>query len=427
MYASPGFSDARLRELYRHGWQVPSSASVEVADLTAAPKVIQVTLTGGCPAQLAMSRGRRLTSQGPDHVLVTLRGTIRLTQPSTARSFAPEGARQSRDRWLELHRNEVTDIIPFNEFGNLDDLDFSENSAFEKEAQVLRAPELDDLDETDNLTVLPLAGPSEVQPSPESVDWRADPYRHELRSRRGEPDLPGRRGQHRKELTGPARGRVLIGAMAAGAAAAAAHSATHTSHHSRAQTVLTADSSTMNGGPISTSARGMQMVTVQPAANVAVHNAELAKGVAFAQERAEREARLQQPLFVMPTKGIFTSGFGYRWGVLHAGIDLANSIGTPIRAVSDGVVIDAGPTAGYGMWVKLRHADGTVTLYGHVNSTMVRVGQRVMAGDQIATMGNRGNSTGPHLHFEVLLGGTQRVDPVPWLAKRGLSVGTFAG
>jgi murein DD-endopeptidase MepM/ murein hydrolase activator NlpD len=343
-----------------------------------------------------------------------------LTQLSPARSPAPDGARQSRDRGLELHRNEVTDIIPFNEFGNLDDLDFSDNSAFEKGAQVLRAPELDDLDETDNLTVLRLAGPS-------VVERRVDPYRHELRSRRSEPELPAGRGQHRKQLTGASRSRVLIGAVAAGAAAAAAHSATHTSDHGHAQTVLAADSATMNGGTISTSARGMQMVAVQPAANVAVHNAELAKGVAFAQERAEREARLQQPLFVMPTKGIFTSGFGYRWGVLHAGIDLANSIGTPIRAVSDGVVIDAGPTAGYGMWVKLRHADGTVTLYGHVNTTLVSVGQRVMAGDQIATMGNRGNSTGPHLHFEVLLGGTQRVDPVPWLAKRGLSVGTFAG
>jgi murein DD-endopeptidase MepM/ murein hydrolase activator NlpD len=338
-----------------------------------------------------------------------------LTQPSPARSPAPRGARQSRDRGLELDRNEVTDIIPFNEFGNLDDLDFSDNSAFDKEAQVLRAPELDDLDDTDNLVVLPLAGPSEAQPSPEVFERHIDPYRYE------------RRGQHRKELTGATRGRVLIGAMAAGAAAAAAHSATHTADHSRAETVLAADATTMTGGPVGTSARGMQMVTVQPAANVAVHNAELAKGVAFAQERAQREARLQQPLFVMPTKGIFTSGFGYRWGVLHAGIDLANSIGTPIRAVSDGVVIDAGPTAGYGMWVKLRHADGTVTLYGHVNTTMVSRGQRVMAGDQIATMGNRGNSTGPHLHFEVLLGGSQRVDPVPWLAKRGLSVGTFAG
>src|ERR1700739_3390182 len=167
-----------------------------------------------------MSRGRRLTSQSPDHVLVTLRGTIRLTQPSPARSFAPEGARQSRDRWLELHRNEVTDIIPFNEFGKLDDLDFSENCAFEKEAQVLRAPELDDLDETDNLTVLPLAGPSVVEPS---FQQPTDPYRHELRSRRSEPNLPGSRGRHRQQPTSAARGRVLIGAMAAGAPAAAAH------------------------------------------------------------------------------------------------------------------------------------------------------------------------------------------------------------
>ena len=331
----------------------------------------------------------------------------------------------SRDRRSEVHRNEVTDIIPFNEFGKLDDLDFSDNSAFNKESQVLRAPELDDLDDTDDLDVMELDRPSVEEPT---VARRVDPYRRDLHRGRPDAESPAARGgQHRRQLTGPTRGRVLIGAMAAGAAAAAAHSATHTPDHSKAETVLAADATTMNGGPISTSARGMQMVTVQPAANVAVHNAELAHGVAFAQERAEREARLQQPLFIMPTKGIFTSGFGYRWGVLHAGIDLANSIGTPIHAVSDGLVIDAGPTAGYGMWVKLRHADGTVTLYGHVNTTLVSVGQRVMAGDQIATMGNRGNSTGPHLHFEVLLGGSQRVDPVPWLAKRGLSVGTFAG
>ena len=127
-----------------------------------------------------------------------------------------------------------------------------------------------------------------------------------------------------------------------------------------------------------------------------MHAEEITKAAAFAQERADREARLQRPLFVMPTKGVFTSGFGYRWGVLHGGIDIANSIGTPIVAVADGVVIDAGPTAGYGAWVKLRHADGTVTLYGHVNTWLVSIGQRVMAGDQIATIGNRGNSTGPH-------------------------------
>jgi murein DD-endopeptidase MepM/ murein hydrolase activator NlpD len=128
-------------------------------------------------------------------------------------------------------------------------------------------------------------------------------------------------------------------------------------------------------------------------------------------------------LFVMPTKGVWTSGFGYRWGALHAGIDIANAIGTPVLAASDGVVISAGPYAGYGNMVKLRHADGTVTLYGHLSAWQVDVGQRVWAGDQIAKMGNTGNSTGPHLHFEVHVNGTDRVDPVGWLTKRGLAPG----
>jgi murein DD-endopeptidase MepM/ murein hydrolase activator NlpD len=173
----------------------------------------------------------------------------------------------------------------------------------------------------------------------------------------------------------------------------------------------------------------MQIISVTPAADFSssVHAEEVTKAAAFAQERAEREARLNRPLYVMPTKGVWTSGFGYRWGVLHAGIDIANSIGTPIYAVADGVVTDAGPTAGYGAWVKIRHSDGTVTLYGHVNTWLVSKGQRVMAGDQIATIGNRGNSTGPHCHFSVLLNGTDFVDPVPWLAQRGLSPGNYVG
>ncbi|OBI50706.1 hypothetical protein A5707_14975 [Mycobacterium kyorinense] len=354
-----------------------------------------------------------------------------MTQHLSARSPALGDSRGSSDRWSDFDRNEVTDIIPFNEFGelaNLDDLDFCDNSVFDTEAAVLRAPELDDLDESDDLTPLQLARPRAHRPAPDEA--RTDRHRFDLHSHPqgvDGTDLPWRRGQHRKQPSSAVRGRVLITAMAAGAAAAAAHSATHPSDTANAETVLAADASALNGGSITTSPRGMQMVTVQPAASAAVHSAELAKGVAFAQERAQREARLQQPLYVMPTKGLFTSNFGYRWGVLHAGIDIANSIGTPIVAVSDGVVIDAGPTAGYGQWVKLRHADGTVTLYGHVNTTTVSVGERVMAGDQIATMGNRGNSTGPHLHFEVLLNGSDRVDPVPWLAKRGLSLGSFAG
>ncbi len=351
---------------------------------------------------------------------------------------AAGAARHRRDRWTE-DRNEITEILPLDGFGDLDDLDYLdrgdideldlgnlelEGSAFDSESRVLLAPELDDLHDTDNLTPVRLVGPPEVY-----VRATGNSDLNALLDQLVATDvipLP-RRGQHRKQATSATKGRLLISAMAAGAAAAAAHTATSHAVAPKTDTVLTANASALTGGAGSNPTRGVQVIPVQPAANAATHNEELAKGVAFAQERAQREARLQQPLFVMPTKGIFTSNFGYRWGVLHAGIDLANSIGTPIYAVSDGVVIDAGPTAGYGMWVKLRHADGTVTLYGHVNTTLVSVGERVMAGDQIATMGNRGNSTGPHLHFEVMPGGSERIDPVPWLAKRGLYVGNYAG
>lgn len=311
---------------------------------------------------------------------------------------------------------EVTDIIPFDEFGRLDDALFGDDpftgAAFDGSADVLSAPELDDLTDTDNMPVLRLAFPRGGYP---------DEYVYP--PTRGAAGVPvrARGGKHRSQPTSAVKSRVMIAAMAAGAAAAAAHAATHPSGDTVARpAVLAASKTTLNDGT-TTSSRGMQMITVKAAANVVVHNEELAKGVAFAQERAEREARLQRPLFVAPTQGAFTSNFGYRWGVLHAGIDIANAIGTPILAASDGVVIESGPSAGYGMLVKLRHSDGTVTLYGHINRSLVSVGERVMAGDQIAEMGNRGYSTGPHLHFEVLQNGTSRIDPTSWLAKRGIN------
>jgi murein DD-endopeptidase MepM/ murein hydrolase activator NlpD len=361
----------------------------------------------------------------------------RFSRSSAVTTGVVRVVRAAGGRWNEPHRNEVTEILPLDgfdfddldfvdDYGDLDDLDFSNDSTFDNEAQVLLAPELDDLHDVDNLGPLQLAAPTAV----------AVPARFHTDTEARRPDrsditdvipVVRRGGQHRKQPTSAAKGRLLISAMAAGAAAAAAHTATSHADTPKTEAVLTANASALTGGAGSNTVRGAQVIAVQPAANAAVHNEELAKGVAFANDRAQREARLQQPLYAMPTHGIFTSNFGYRWGVLHAGIDLANSIGTPIFAVSDGVVIEAGPAAGYGALVKLRHADGTVTLYGHVNTTLVSAGQQVMAGDQIATMGNRGNSTGPHLHFEVLQNGTERIDPVPWLAKRGLNVGNYAG
>jgi murein DD-endopeptidase MepM/ murein hydrolase activator NlpD len=339
---------------------------------------------------------------------------------------------------------EVTDIIPFNEFGDLPELlgepDFRDSSTFDREAQVIHAPELDDLHDTDDLVPLRLAVPSEFradvrdeqQPSHSGRSRSSRAYRDsntdvsDGMAATDVIDLSSRRGAHRKDDTSPVKSRLMIAAMAAGATAAGAYTMTTTSTAASADTVLAADA-TPEGASITGTTGGMQIVSVAPNVNTSVHAEEITKAAAFAQERAEREARALRPLYVMPTQGVWTSGFGFRWGVLHGGIDIANSIGTPIVAAADGVVVDAGPAAGFGAWVKVQHADGTVTLYGHVNTWLVSVGQRVMAGDEIATMGNRGNSTGPHLHFEVLLNGTNRIDPVGWLSKRGLSPGRYVG
>jgi murein DD-endopeptidase MepM/ murein hydrolase activator NlpD len=353
-----------------------------------------------------------------------------LAQHRSSRS--PDGVTtKARHTATAREAAEITDIIPFNEFGDLADLDFRDNSAFDRESQVIQAPELDDLHDTDDLTPLRLAVPSEFRP--DACDERRSS--HAYRDSHTDTsngvaetdiiDISGRRGLHRKQEV-PVKGRLMVAAMAVGATAAGAYSMANASDKPPTEAVLAADQSLMGGG-VPDSTDGMQIVSVTPAADSSVHAEEIVKAAAFAQERADREARLNRPLYVMPTKGVWTSGFGYRWGVLHAGIDIANSIGTPIYAVADGVVTDAGPTAGYGAWVKIRHSDGTVTLYGHVNTWLVSKGQRVMAGDQIATIGNRGNSTGPHCHFSVLLNGTDFVDPVPWLAQRGLSPGNYVG
>ncbi|MBY6411140.1 M23 family metallopeptidase [Rhodococcus sp. BP-252] len=125
---------------------------------------------------------------------------------------------------------------------------------------------------------------------------------------------------------------------------------------------------------------------------------------------------------VQPVSGVLTSSFGSRWGTHHGGLDVAAPIGTPVLAAADGVVTAAGPASGFGLWVKVMHADGTETIYGHVGNYSVAEGQQVSAGQQIATVGNRGQSTGPHLHFEVHDPSGVKVDPAQWLATRGVSV-----
>jgi murein DD-endopeptidase MepM/ murein hydrolase activator NlpD len=144
-----------------------------------------------------------------------------------------------------------------------------------------------------------------------------------------------------------------------------------------------------------------------------------------AEAAAAAAAEAARPTTVLPVAGgRLTSTFGARWGTLHAGIDLAAPMLTPEYAAADGVVLEAGPAGGYGNVVYVQHQNGDVTVYGHMEQILVQPGQVVRAGDTIALLGNRGQSTGPHLHFEVHVGGVggQKVDPLPWLRDRGVAI-----
>ena len=123
--------------------------------------------------------------------------------------------------------------------------------------------------------------------------------------------------------------------------------------------------------------------------------------------------------YIWPAKGTLTSGYGWRWGRPHKGVDIAAPIGTPIMAAASGEVISAGwNSGGYGNLVKVKHPNGSVTLYAHNHKIMVRRGQKVQQGQQIAQMGSTGFSTGSHLHFEIHPSGNGAVNPIAYLPKK---------
>jgi len=117
---------------------------------------------------------------------------------------------------------------------------------------------------------------------------------------------------------------------------------------------------------------------------------------------------------IWPVSGPITSGYGYRWGRLHEGIDIAVPEGTPIRAAASGTVIIAGYTGGYGNYTCIDHGGGLSTCYGHQSGYAVSAGESVSQGEIIGYSGNTGSSTGPHLHFEVRINGVA-TDPLGYL------------
>lgn len=234
-------------------------------------------------------------------------------------------------------------------------------------------------------------------------------------------------GKHRKQT--PNKGRVAMVAVATGAVstaglsgAAAATLASEGTPATDANVALTADTDQLVDDAASALETAPQILAIseyKPVVNLAD---QLDKAVAHSDEVAKADEAARAPQVARPAEGAFTSGFSPRWGSFHYGVDIANAPGTPILAVMDGTVIDSGPAQGYGNWIRLKHDDGSVSVYGHMQSLDVAVGERVTAGQKIAGMGSLGFSTGSHLHFEIHPDGDTPVDPAPWLAQRGIQL-----
>ena len=118
--------------------------------------------------------------------------------------------------------------------------------------------------------------------------------------------------------------------------------------------------------------------------------------------------------FIRPVSVGIYAGYGYRWGRMHEGIDLAASTGTPIRAADGGTVTKAGWHNNYGYMIIINHGANTQTLYAHCSQLLVSAGQKVYQGQTIGLVGNTGRSTGPHCHFEIHING-RTVNPANYV------------
>jgi murein DD-endopeptidase MepM/ murein hydrolase activator NlpD len=218
------------------------------------------------------------------------------------------------------------------------------------------------------------------------------------------------------------RPALLLSALLAGGVAAAVLGVPAPMASAEASSVLESQ-----GEALLTSDEGLEVMP-QASVTVAEAQARLQEVAASRAARAEAEAAAREaarPKFVLPVDGArLTSGFGSRWGTFHYGIDLAAPMRTPEYAAGDGVVLRAGAASGFGLAVYILHGNGDVTVYGHMDEILVEPGQYVDAGETIALLGNRGQSTGPHLHFEVHEGGEdgERINPLTWLSERGVRV-----
>lgn len=187
---------------------------------------------------------------------------------------------------------------------------------------------------------------------------------------------------------------------------------------SRAGLVRPSATYTGQGGPVQPDIDDIKNVVHELQAAVTVREQSLKE---LKEQLLVKQARLASTPSIWPTSGDVTSRFGWRsspWGGsggdYHPGIDIANSVGTPIVATADGEVVHSEWYGGYGNMVQIDHGNGIMTIYGHNSQLLVHVGQVVKKGQVIAYLGNTGASTGPHCHYEIRVNGTA-VNPANFL------------
>jgi murein DD-endopeptidase MepM/ murein hydrolase activator NlpD len=161
------------------------------------------------------------------------------------------------------------------------------------------------------------------------------------------------------------------------------------------------------------STREQEKILISEANALAAEDAGIRGQLAAAQGGATDTVPSSQGL-IWPVSGPVTSPFGYRWGRLHAGIDIGVAYGTPIHAAAAGTVVLASWTGGYGNYTCIDHGGGLATCYAHQSSYAVSSGAQVGQGQVIGYVGNTGHSFGAHLHFEVRINGNP-VDPLGYL------------
>jgi murein DD-endopeptidase MepM/ murein hydrolase activator NlpD len=239
---------------------------------------------------------------------------------------------------------------------------------------------------------------------------------------------------HRLTAPSPvARSRAVFAAVAIGAIAAASAGqsllpgAEHSGDHP--DTTYLADPSGLST-VIGTNAGDDQSLEVPPVhramdASAEAHQLVESQAITGQQsvtDSAPTTGDIARATFAPPAAGTVVGTFGGQYGTFHYGIEIKNTKGTPIVAAADGVIVAAGPTSGFGLWVKEQLPDGTTLVYARMDTYSVQVGQQVRAGQQIARMGDRGFGNGTTLHFEVWDPAGKKIDPEAWLNQRGVTV-----